>query len=73
MLQVNKMGMRQWMCGATKKDEIRDEHVRGSAQVALVTKKIVEKRLKRSGHGKAVLIRRCTSTEKERKTENQVE
>ena len=30
----------------TKKDQIRNEHVRGSVKVALVTKKITEKRLK---------------------------
>ena len=46
MPQVNNTRMRQWMCGVTKKDNIRDEHVRGYKKVAPVTKKIAEKRLK---------------------------
>ena len=39
-LWVNDMGMLQWMCGVTKKDNIRNEHVRESVKVAPVTKKI---------------------------------
>ena len=47
-LEVNKMRM----CGVTKTDQIRNEHVRGSVKVAPVTKKITEKRLKWYGHVK---------------------
>ena len=32
------------MCGVTKKDKIRKEHVRESVKVALVEKKITETR-----------------------------
>ena len=38
------------MCGVTKKDKNRNEHVRGSVKVAPVTKKTIRKRLK--GYGK---------------------
>ena len=44
-LEVNKMRMLRWMRGVTKKDNIRNEHVRGSVKVAPVTKKITEKGL----------------------------
>ena len=44
-LEVNEMRMLRWMCGVTKKDKIRKEHVRGS-------KKITEKRLTWYGHVK---------------------
>ena len=46
------MGMLRWMCGVTKKDNTRNNHVRGSVKVAPVTKKITEKRLKWNGHVK---------------------
>ena len=39
-LWVNDMGMLGWMCGVTKKETIRNEHVRESVKVAPVTKKI---------------------------------
>ena len=37
------MRMLRWMFGVTKKDKIRNDHVRGSVKVAPVTKKITEK------------------------------
>ena len=46
------MRMLMWMCGVTKTDTIRNEHVRGSVKVAPATKKITEKRLKWYGHDK---------------------
>ena len=46
------MRMLRWMCGVTKKDKIRNDHVGGSVKVALVTKKITEKRLNWYGRGK---------------------
>ena len=42
-LEVNVMRVLRWMCGVTKKDKIRNEHVRRSAKVAPVTKTITEK------------------------------
>ena len=38
--------------GVTKKDKIRNKHARGSVNVAPVTKKMTEKRLKWYGHVK---------------------
>ena len=46
------MRMLRSMCGVTKKDKIRNEHVRGSVKVSPMTKKIREKRLKWYGHDK---------------------
>ena len=43
------MRMLRWMCAVTKKDKIRNEHVKGSVKVAPVTRKITEKRLFKSG------------------------
>ena len=42
----------RWMCVVTKKDKIRNEHVRGSVKVAPVTTKMREKRLKWYRHVK---------------------
>ena len=49
-LEVNEMRMLRWMCGGTKKDNIRNEHVRGSVKVA--PKQITEKRLTWYAHVK---------------------
>ena len=49
-LEVNEMRMMRWICGVTKKDKIRNEHVRRSAKVEPVTNKITQKRLKWYGH-----------------------
>ena len=51
-LEVNEMRMLRWMCRFTKKDKIRNEHVRGSVKVEPVTTKMTEKRLKWYGHVK---------------------
>ena len=45
-LEVNEMRMLRWMCGVTKKDDTRDEHVRGSVKVTPMTKKMTDKRLR---------------------------
>ena len=38
--------MLRWMCGVTRRDNIRNEHIRGKTRVVQASKKITEKRLK---------------------------
>ena len=49
-IEVNEMRMLRWMCGVTRRDKIRNEHIRGTTRVVHASKKITEKRLKRYGH-----------------------
>ena len=49
-LEVNEMRMLRWMCGVTRRDKIRNVHIRGTTRVVQASKKITEKRLKRYGH-----------------------
>ena len=49
-LEVNEMRMQLWMCGVTRRDKIRNEHIRGTTRVVQECKKITEKRLKWYGH-----------------------
>ena len=42
--------MLRWMCGVTRRDTIRNEHIRGTTRVVQASKKITEKRLKWNGH-----------------------
>ena len=49
-LGVNKMRMLTWMCGVTRRDMIRNEHISGTTRVVQASKKITEHRLKWYGH-----------------------
>ena len=44
------MRMLRWMCGLTRKDKIRNEHIRGTTRVAQASKKITERILNGHGH-----------------------
>ena len=48
--EVNQMRMLRWVCGVTRRDTIRNEHIRGTTRVVQASKKITEKRLKWYGH-----------------------
>ena len=44
------MRILRWMCGVTPKDNIRNEHIRGSTRVTQASKKITRGRLSWYGH-----------------------
>ena len=48
--KVNEMKMLRWMCGVTRRDTIRNEHIGGTTRVVQASKKITEKRLKWYDH-----------------------
>ena len=43
-LEVNETRMLRWMYEVTRKDKIRNEHIRGTTRVVQASKKIAEKR-----------------------------
>ena len=53
-LEVNEMRMLIWMCGVTRRDKIRNEHIRGTTRVVQASKKITEKQLKWYGHARGM-------------------
>ena len=48
-IEVNEIRMLRWMCGVTRKDKIRNEHIRGTTKVVQASRKITERRLKLYG------------------------
>ena len=49
-LEVNEMRMLRWVCGVTRRDNIRNEHIRGTTRLAQASKMITEKLLVCYGH-----------------------
>ncbi|XP_061718269.1 uncharacterized protein LOC133525874 [Cydia pomonella] len=49
-LHVTEMKMLRWMCGVTRLDRIRNEHIRGSLGIRDVADKLQESRLRWYGH-----------------------
>ena len=49
-IEVNEMRMLRWMWVVTRKDKIRNEHIRGTTKVVQASRKITERRLKWYGH-----------------------
>ena len=49
-IEVTEMRMLRWMCGVTRKDKIRNEHIRGTTRVTQASKKITDRRLNWYGH-----------------------
>ncbi|XP_063590454.1 uncharacterized protein LOC134767383 [Penaeus indicus] len=49
-MNAAEMKMLRWMVGVTRRDEIRNEYIRGTVKVVEVSKKIQESRLRWFGH-----------------------
>ena len=45
-MRVAKMRMLKWICGHIKKDKIWNDHIQERVVVTLITKKLVENRLR---------------------------
>ena len=41
--EVNEMRMLRWLCGVKRKDEIRNEYIRGAAGVAIISREVTER------------------------------
>ena len=49
-MNIAEMRMLRWMCGVTRRDRIRNEHIRGTVKVAELSSKMQERRLNWYGH-----------------------
>ena len=47
---INEMKTLRWMCGVTRKDNTRYEHIRGTTRVTQAAKNMTERRLNWYGH-----------------------
>ena len=65
--EVNEMRRLIWMCGVTRRDKIRNEHIRGTTRVVQAYRKIKEKLLKWYGHVRRMkeehIVRRMVDVE----------
>ena len=65
-IRVNGMTIIRWMCGVTRKDKIRSEHILGTTRVAQASKKITKRLLNWYGH----VMRRDKGTHTEKSVGN---
>ena len=49
-MEVNEMRMLRWMCGVTRNDKIKNEHIPGTRRMARASKQTTERRLNLYGH-----------------------
>ena len=65
-IRVNGMTIIRWMCGMTRKDKIRNEHIPGTTTVTQASKKITERLLNWYGHvlgrDKGHILRKVSGT-----------
>ena len=57
-LEVNEVKMPRCMCGVTRRDKIRNEHIRGTTRVVQASMKITEKRPCEENERGAHIVRR---------------
>ena len=63
-LEVNETRMLRWMCGVTRRDNIRNEHIRGTTRVVQASKKITDKTTE--------VVHQCGEDERGEKEEGQI-
>ena len=51
-IDVNEMRMLRWECGLTRRDKVRNEHIRGTLKITPISNKVKESRLRWYGHVK---------------------
>ena len=51
-MDVSEMRMLRWQCGVTRKDKVKNKHIRGTLKIAPISSKVKENRLRWYGHMK---------------------